>query len=84
MSGRSCSVACAVFFALDPAPSDEPSYRAERYLGAVIGEKRLQLGPLDVRRRLVSVRDESVLRLNPYRTSISALRQRRGRPVLAC
>jgi len=57
MSGRSCSVACAVFFARDPAPREEPPYRAERDLGAVIGQKRLQFGQGDVGRRLVSVQE---------------------------
>lgn len=58
MSGRSCSVACAVFFAPDPAPREEPPYRTERDLGAMISHGRLQLGQGDVGRSLISVEDQ--------------------------
>jgi len=47
-------VALAVFVARDLAPREDPPYRAERDLGAVISQKRLQLGQGDVGRRLVS------------------------------
>ena len=80
MSGRSCSVACAVFFTRDPASCEEPPYRAERDLGAVISQESLQLSQRDVRRRLVSVQDQPGMRLDPHRTSIATLLLWRRRP----
>ena len=50
----------------------------------MIGQKCLQLGQGDVWRRLVSLQDQLGMRLDPHRTSISALLLWRRRSVLAC
>jgi hypothetical protein len=84
MSGRSCSVACAVFFARDPAPRDEPPYRAKRDLGAATGQRRLQFGQGNVGSRFVSIQDQPGMRLNSHRTSIVALLLSCRRSVLVC
>jgi hypothetical protein len=82
MSGRFCSVACGVLFARDPAPREELLYPAECDLGAVIGQKCLQLGQGDVGRRLVSLRINSACTLILI-ASISVLLLWRRRYVLA-
>lgn len=61
------------FFACDPAAREEPPSRAECDLGAVIDQKRLQLGQGDVGRCLVSVQDQYGVRPDRQRTPISAL-----------
>jgi hypothetical protein len=83
MPGRSCSVAC-VFFARDPAPREEPPYRAECDLSAVIPQKCLQLGQGYARSRIVSLQDQLGMRLDPHQTSISGLLWWRRRSPLAC
>ena len=82
--GRAFSVAFAVFFACDPAPREEPPYRAKRDLGAVIGQKRLQFGQCNGGRRFVSLKDQLGMRFDLHRTPIAALPLWHRRPLLVC
>lgn len=77
-SGRSCSVACAVFFARDPVPVEEPPQRADPDRRAALGEQRLQLDQRNVILRLDRAQGEGCVAC----TAVAALQTGGRRAVL--
>src|SRR5215212_7662787 len=72
ISGRSCSAACAVFFARDLVPEAEAPERTDTDLRPVLGQARLQLGQGDVRNLGQRRVDQLGMRLGSTREPVAA------------
>src|SRR4051812_30628554 len=74
MSGRSCSEACAVFFARDVMAAAETPERGHADLSPLSGEPCLQLGRGDVGPRVERRVDQARMRLRLVREPVAAQR----------
>ena len=83
MSGRSCSVACAVFFARDLVTLEEAADRAVAEHQTLVGQLAAQFLQRDVRCLLQQGQDRRAIRLDPSRTPVSAQRLRLRIALLA-
>jgi hypothetical protein len=83
MSGRSCSAACAVFFARNPVPVEEPPDCRDARWHAGPGQLRLDLGQRDVRPLLNEVEDQRRMSLDACRPTIATEGARRDGSHLA-
>jgi hypothetical protein len=79
MSGRSCSVACAVFFARDPMTVEEAPDRADACRHASPRELGLDLRQRDVGLLFEEVEDQGRMGLDPRRAAITPERPGRNR-----
>jgi len=83
MSGRSCSVACALFFARDLVALEEAADRAVAEDQTLVGQLATQFLQRDVRSLLQQGQDRRTIRLDPSRTPVSAQRLRLRIALLA-
>src|SRR3954462_8977040 len=81
MSGRSCSAACAVFFARDLVAAAEAPERAHADPRPFLGQARLQLGQGDVGNLGQGRVDQLGMGLGATREPIAALRLGPGIPA---
>src|SRR3712207_4068647 len=80
ISGRSCSAACAVFFARDLVPAAEAPERAHADVGPLLGQVRLQLRQGDVGPLVQGRVDQIGMGLGAMREPVAALRLGPGIP----
>jgi hypothetical protein len=73
-SGRSCSTACPVFFARQAMALEESRERRGRSGDAALGQAGAELFEALVALRLERSRDDRVLRFDPARPGVTALR----------
>lgn len=74
MSGRSCSLACAVSFPRDVVTSEEAPERADAEVMALFGETGLDLHERDVAGPVHQRQDQIGLRFDTVGMSVAALR----------
>src|SRR5918994_5814679 len=77
-SGRSCSEACAVFFARDLVTAAEAPERGHADRRALAGKFRLQLGQGQVGYRIEGGADQAGMDLGLVREPVTALQLRPG------